>query len=67
MADCPLRLALINNLLREEVQALKAGGARCTCDLDNWEPEPGSGHSWVCGIHKAAHRAVTKIVIREKI
>ncbi len=27
---------------------------RCFCDLDNWQPEPGTGHSWVCPIHKAA-------------
>ena len=24
----------------------------CNCDLDNWEPEKSTGHSWVCGIHK---------------
>ena len=29
---------------------------RCNCDLDNWEPEPSTGHSWVCRIHKAAIR-----------
>ena len=27
---------------------------RCNCDLDSWEPEPDTGHSWVCRIHKAA-------------
>lgn len=27
---------------------------RCNCDLDNWEPEPSTGHSWVCRIHKRA-------------
>ena len=26
----------------------------CTCDLDRWEPEKSTGHSCVCGIHKAA-------------
>jgi hypothetical protein len=26
----------------------------CNCDLDNWEPEQSTGHSWVCRIHKAA-------------
>jgi len=26
----------------------------CNCDLDNWEPERDTGHSWVCRIHKAA-------------
>jgi len=27
---------------------------QCNCDLDNWEPERDTGHSWVCRIHKAA-------------
>lgn len=27
---------------------------QCNCDLDNWQPEPRTGHSHVCGIHKAA-------------
>jgi hypothetical protein len=27
---------------------------RCNCDLDNWEPEKTTGHSWVCRIHIAA-------------
>jgi len=27
---------------------------RCNCDLDNWQPETDTGHSWVCRIHKAA-------------
>ncbi len=27
---------------------------RCNCDLDNWEPEQATGHSYVCRIHKAA-------------
>ena len=26
----------------------------CNCDLDNWEPEASTGHSWVCRIHKTA-------------
>ena len=26
---------------------------QCNCDLDNWEPEKNTGHSWVCRIHKA--------------
>lgn len=26
----------------------------CNCDLDNWEPEVNTGHSWVCRIHKVA-------------
>lgn len=27
---------------------------QCNCDLDAWEPERSTGHSWVCRIHKAA-------------
>ena len=27
---------------------------RCTCDLDNWQPDLTTGHSWVCDIHKKA-------------
>jgi hypothetical protein len=26
---------------------------QCMCDLDKWEPEPITGHSFVCPIHKA--------------
>lgn len=36
---------------------------RCNCDLDNWQPEPSTGHSWVCRIHNAAmerHRREVK-------
>jgi hypothetical protein len=32
---------------------------QCNCDLDNWEPERDSGHSWVCRIHKAAKSRYT--------
>lgn len=27
---------------------------KCCCDLDNWQPEKDTGHSWVCNIHKKA-------------
>jgi len=27
---------------------------QCNCDLDKWEPERDTGHSWVCRIHKRA-------------
>ena len=40
--------------LREIAADLKARGMRCNCDLDTWEPERSSGHSWVCRIHKKA-------------
>jgi hypothetical protein len=39
-------------------QELKARAAalqkvmQCNCDLDRWEPERDTGHSWVCRIHK---------------
>jgi hypothetical protein len=39
---------------REIAQELKAGGIRCNCDLDNWQPEQTTGHTCVCRIHKAA-------------
>jgi len=29
---------------------------QCNCDLDNWEPERDTGHSWVCRIHKEVKR-----------
>lgn len=40
--------------LREIVRELRDQRMQCNCDLDNWEPEPNTGHSWVCRIHKAA-------------
>jgi len=27
---------------------------RCNCDLDNWQPDQRTNHSWVCRIHRAA-------------
>ena len=27
---------------------------QCNCDLDKWEPERSTGHSFVCRIHKIA-------------
>jgi hypothetical protein len=38
---------------------------RCNCDLDNWEPERDTGHSWVCRIHKAAHAQIKKPHLHE--
>jgi len=29
-------------------------GMSCNCNLDSWQPEASTGHSWVCRIHKAA-------------
>jgi hypothetical protein len=42
--------------LREYVKYFKSK-MRCNCDLDNWEPESSTGHSFVCQIHKAAENA----------
>ena len=38
---------------REVAKNLKAEGMKCNCDLDSWQPELLTGHSWVCRIHKA--------------
>ena len=46
--------------LPEIAKRLYAGGMRCNCDLDNWEPERSTGHSCVCRIHKAAWEASRK-------
>jgi len=40
--------------LRAIVKDLKGDGMQCNCDLDRWEPEIDTGHSWVCRIHKQA-------------
>jgi hypothetical protein len=39
--------------LRDIVEEVKKS-TKCFCDLDNWEPEIRTGHSWVCPIHKIA-------------
>lgn len=39
---------------RDIATTLKAEGIRCNCDLDKWQPEPSTGHSCVCRIHKTA-------------
>lgn len=39
--------------LREKASEL-AKTMRCNCDLDKWEPDRRTGHSWVCRIHRAA-------------
>jgi len=43
-----------NKTLRDHANDLRAEGMCCNCDLDKWEPERDTGHSWVCRIHKAA-------------
>ena len=37
----------------------------CSCDLDNWEPERSTGHSWVCCIHKAAQERFREAIEKE--
>jgi len=37
-------------------------GMHCNCDLDNWEPERSTGHSWVCRIHKATIAAPPELI-----
>jgi len=39
---------------RDIARKMREDGMGCNCDLDNWEPERATGHSWVCRIHKAA-------------
>ena len=43
--------------IKEIVKQVKDEGMSCNCDLDAWQPEAESGHSWVCNIHKESlHR-----------
>lgn len=52
---------------REHATRLRSDGMHCNCDLDNWEPEPSTGHSWVCRIHKEAVRLASQPnVVRHK-
>lgn len=38
---------------KDIARKLREEGMRCNCDLDNWEPDTDTGHSWVCRIHKS--------------
>lgn len=40
---------------RERAKQLADDGMRCNCDFDNWAPEPDTGHTWKCRIHRAVH------------
>ena len=40
--------------IREIAGGVRSKGMGCNCDLDNWEPQQSTGHSWVCRIHKKA-------------
>lgn len=46
-------VGVIVRSLREKAKEL-AKKMRCNCDLDNWQPDTRTGHSWVCRIHRAA-------------
>lgn len=39
---------------REKAKEIYNSGVPCNCDLDNWEPDKRTGHSWVCRIHNLA-------------
>ena len=39
-----------------EILARLESKMQCQCDLDRWEPEKDTGHSWACPIHKEAKR-----------
>jgi len=43
---------MMSDYERAEAKALRKQGMGCNCDLDNWQPEPSTGHSHVCRIHK---------------
>ena len=38
----------------KEIAREIAKTTQCNCDLDKWEPERSTGHSFVCRIHKLA-------------
>ena len=38
----------------DEVVKMLEKRMQCNCDLDNWQPELLTGHSFVCRIHKSA-------------
>lgn len=39
-------------LTTKEVAAVCEKVMKCNCDLDKWQPECTTGHSWVCRIHE---------------
>ena len=46
----------MSKTLKETAQTLRDEGMRCFCDLDNWQPERDTGHSFVCPINEKAHQ-----------
>ena len=51
---------------REMARKLREEGMRCNCDFDNWQPEPSTGHSWVCRIHKEAIRKAVQEALNDE-
>lgn len=45
--------------IKEIVKELEAKMG-CNCDLDRWEPEHDTKHSWVCRIHIAAKERIKR-------
>ena len=43
----------MSDRLKEIVKEFEAT-TQCQCDLDKWQPESDTGHSFVCPIHKKA-------------
>ncbi|MHC4644187.1 MAG: hypothetical protein ACYTBJ_01700 [Planctomycetota bacterium] len=44
----------VKQILWDDVVAKLEATMQCNCDLDRWQPEEKTGHSWVCRIHKQA-------------
>ena len=40
---------------------------QCTCDLDRWEPESSTGHSWVCRIHKNSTAFANEELFQQRV
>ena len=53
MAGLEERYKVEKKILKQIVKECEAE-MQCNCDLDNWEPEKDTGHSFVCRIHNTA-------------
>lgn len=51
-----------NEIMEDAIKRLEEN-IPCTCDLDRWQPEGLTGHTWVCDIHKA----FKELIAQEKI
>lgn len=47
-------LAEVNREEKQQIAMELEKTMSCNCDLDKWQPEPSTGHSWVCRIHTFA-------------